>query len=753
MPESPAEPSNCVACEPALASPSTQYRITGMDCAEEVTILKRELGPLVGGGEHLSFDVLNGRMRLLPAAAHPGDEVLLKAIARTGMQGEVWRELSSSIAGERGWWRLSSRTLATLICGVAIAAAVTVHSVMAGNWQAGLGLIECPLPWPVRLLYLLGTVAGAWFVLPKAYFAVRRLRPDMNLLMVIAVLGAFAVGEWFEAAAVAFLFSLSLLLESWSVGRARRAVEALLDLSPPTVRLRTEDGRDVVVAPDYVPVGAVFVVKPGERIALDGEIIEGHSAVNQASITGESVPVAKQPGAIVFAGTINGDGAIIVRSTKPAGETTLAHIIRLVGDAQSRKAPSEKWVERFARIYTPVVMVLAILVALIPPLLLSQPWDRWGYSALVLLVIACPCALVISTPVTIVSALAAAARQGVLIKGGEFVEAPARLKAIAFDKTGTLTEGKPSVVEVVPQSGHTERELLERALALELRSEHPLAHAIVRHAQSLGITPIPADDVQIIQGKGVSGRFDGRLFWLGSHRFLEERGQETPVMHDRLNELASSGRSVIVVGNEGHVCGFIALADDVRSTTRETLHALRNQGIEHLVMLTGDNAATASTVAERVGIDEVHSELLPQDKVLAVEQLVQQYQSVAMIGDGVNDAPALARATIGIAMGAAGTDVAIETADIALMTDDLSRLPWLIGHSRRALSIIRQNIVFSLAVKLLFVGLTFAGMATLWSAIAADTGASLLVIFNGLRLLVDVPIEEHATWDLRKRSK
>ena len=735
MREHPAEPANCVACEPAHASPATQYRITGMHCAEEVALLRRELGPLVGGAEHLMFDVLNGRMLLLPTASHPGDAVLLESLAHTGMRGEVWHERSTSSPDNRASWALSARSLATWISGAAIALAVAIHSMLAGSWQAGLGFVESPLPWPARLLYLLGAISGAWFVAPKAYLALRRLRPDMNLLMVIAVTGAFALDEWFEAAAVAFLFALSLLLENWSVGRARRAVEALLDLSPPTVRLREEHGREVVVAPDDVPIGAVFIVKPGERIPLDGEIIEGHSAINQAPITGESVPVAKQPGATVFAGTINGDGAIIVRSTKPAGETTLAQIVRLVGEAQSRKAPSEKWVERFARVYTPIVMMLAILVALAPPLLLAQPWDRWSYSALVLLVIACPCALVISTPVTIVSALAAAARQGVLIKGGEFVEAPARLRAIAFDKTGTLTEGTPSVVEVVPLSGHTEYELLQRALALELRSEHPLAEAIVRHARGHGIELDPADDVQIVPGKGVLGRIEGRRFWLGSHRFLQERGQESPTMQALLDELANSGRSVIVVGNDEHVCGFIALTDEVRSTAPGTLRALRDLGIEHLVMLTGDNAATASTVAKSVGIDEVLPELLPRDKVLAVERLVQRYRSVAMIGDGVNDAPALARATVGIAMGAVGTDVAIETADITLMTDDLSRLPWLIGHSRRALSIIRQNVVLSLSVKLLFVGLTFAGMASLWSAIAADTGASLLVILNGLRIL------------------
>lgn len=735
MSDSRPEPASYVAREAAFTVPSTLYRITGMDCAEEVTVLQRELGPLVGGAEHLGFDILNGRMRLLPSASHPGDEVLLEAIAETGMQGEVWRDASTFTAKEPVSRGLSYRRLATLMSGVAIVTAVAVHGLMAGNWQAGLGVIESPMPWPVRMLYLLGTVFGAWFVAPKAYHALRRLRPDMNLLMVVAVSGAFAVDEWFEAAAVAFLFSLSLLLENWSVRRARRAVEALLDLSPPTVRLRTQDGRENVVSPEDTQVGAVFVVKPGERIALDGEIVDGRTVVNQAPITGESAPVAKHSGDAVFAGTVNGDGAIIVRSTKPAGETTLAHIIRMVGDARSRKSPSERWVEQFARVYTPIVVVLAILVATIPPVLLSQPWNRWGYSALVLLLIACPCALVISTPVTIVSALAAAARQGVLIKGGEFIEAPARLKAIAFDKTGTLTEGKPRVVEIVPLSGHTDHELLERALALEMLSEHPLAQAIVRHAKSLGVVPIAAEDVQMVPGKGVSGRFDGRLFWLGSHRFLEERGLEVPEIRAQLNELMSSGRSVIVVGNDDHVCGLIALADDVRIAASVTLHCLRNQGVKHLVMLTGDNAATAAEISKRVGIDEFYSELLPNDKVLAIEQLVQRYQSVAMIGDGVNDAPALARASIGIAMGATGTDVAIETADIALMTDDLSRLPWLIGHSRRALTIVRQNIAFALAVKLLFVGLTFAGMASLWSAIAADTGASLLVIFNGLRLL------------------
>jgi Cd2+/Zn2+-exporting ATPase len=343
--------------------------------------------------------------------------------------------------------------------------------------------------------------------------------------------------------------------------------------------------------------------------------------------------------------------------------------------------------------------------------------------------------LVISTPVSIVASLAAAARQGVLVKGGVFIEAPARLKAIAFDKTGTLTLGKPSVVEVVPLNGHDEAELLERALALESRSEHPLARAIVEYAVQKGIKASPVDDFQVIQGKGAEGHFNGRLFWLGSHRYVEERGQETPAIHDRLEQMSGTGRSVVVVGNEEHVCGLIALADAIRPTTRDTLDRLREAGIEHLVMLTGDNAPTARAIAEQVRLTDFRAELLPEDKIAAVEALVSEYGSVAMVGDGVNDAPALARASVGIAMGAAGTDAAIETADIALMTDDLSRLPWLVHHSRRTLAIIRQNISLSLAIKALFVGLTLFGMASLWAAIAADMGASLLVIFNGLRLL------------------
>jgi Cd2+/Zn2+-exporting ATPase len=590
------------------------------------------------------------------------------------------------------------------------------------------------VPWISKGAYLGAMFAACWFIAPKAWLSAQRLRPDMNLLMMVAIFGAISIGEWFEAATVAFLFAVSNALEGWSLSRARRAVEALMDLTPTLVQL-VKDGETVSVRPEEVSVGTHFQVKPGERVPLDGLILQGTSALNQAPITGESMPVTKNPGEEVFAGSINGDGALVVECSKPASDTVLARIIRMIGEASTKRAASEQWVDRFAKVYTPVVMILAILVALIPPLVMSGVWGDWFYRALVLLVIACPCALVISTPVSIVAGLASAARHGVLVKGGMYLEAPAHLKAIAFDKTGTLTEGQPSVVQVAPRNGFTEQELLRVAGSMESQSDHPLARAIVAHVKSQGVVFIPAQDFQTLQGKGATAVLDGRTHWLGSHRFLEEQGAETPEIHAQLESLETDGRTVVAFGVGRELIGFLALADAVRTTRASTLQSLREAGVEHLVLLTGDNAGTAQAVGRQVGLSEIQAELLPEDKVRAIEALVAQYGQVAMIGDGVNDAPAMARASLGIAMGAMGSDAAIETADIALMNDDLTRLPWLVQHSRRTLGVIRQNITFALAVKGVFVVLTLAGHASLWSAIAADMGASLLVIFNGLRLL------------------
>ena len=481
-------------------------------------------------------------------------------------------------------------------------------------------------------------------------------------------------------------------------------------------------------------LGATILVRPGERIPLDGIVTKGRTSVNQAPITGESMPVAKEEGAEVFAGTINEDGAIEFKSTKPAADTTLARIIRMVEQAQSRRAPVEQWVEKFARYYTPAMIAVAFLVAVVPPMFGGQ-WGRWFYEALVMLVIACPCALVISTPVSIVAALTAAARAGVLIKGGAFLEAAGRVKVFALDKTGTLTKGLPEVQEIVPLNGHTRDELLARAAALEAHSEHPLAAAVLKKARLENVQPLDAEDFRALKGRGAEAMIEGRLFWVGSHRLLHEKGVEESEIHAHAQRMEDAGHSVVVVGSDRHVCGLISVADSIRPEASDLVRQLKAAGVRHVAMLTGDNQGTADAVGGAVGVDDVRAELLPEDKMLAIQEIEQSHGPVAMVGDGVNDAPALATATIGIAMGAAGTDAAVETADIALMSDDLARLPWLVRHARRSLRIVRQNIIFALGVKAAFMALALAQVATLWMAIAADMGASLVVIFNALRLL------------------
>lgn len=713
------------------------FKIQDMDCVEEVTILKRELSPLVGGEEQLFFDVLNRRMTVKPSSAEVTAPAIIQAINETGMRAEIW-DAEKKESTPASFWTRHGRTLLTSLSGCMMFSAFLTHVFLAGSFGAALGAEEATngaMPLPVRIQYLGAILTGIWFVLPKAWFALKRLRPDMNLLMCIAVIGALFIDEWFEAAAVAFLFAFSQLLEAWSVGRARKAVAALMDLTAPIARILDAEGNETTVAPETVNIGTLFLIRPGEKIPLDGRVTQGESEVNQAPITGESMPVAKGADDELFAGTINGDGLLEAKCTKLAENTILAQIIRMVGEAQTRRAPSELWVEKFAKIYTPIVMVIALLILIILPTLLQISWHDSLYRALVLLVIACPCALVISTPVSIVASLAAAARNGVLIKGGVFVEVPSKLKALALDKTGTLTCGKPFVTKIVPLNGHSEEELIERAAALEAHSNHPLALAILDAAAERNLDYQPADSYQIIQGKGATALIDGRDFWLGSHRYLEERNEETPEVHRQLEALSNAGQTVVVIGNETHVCGFIALADRVRETSAEVIRQLHASGIERVAMLTGDNSGTAQAVADEVGIDAVFSELLPEDKVTVVESLVNDFQHVAMVGDGVNDAPAMSRSSLGIAMGAAGSDVAIESADIALMTDDLTKIPWLIGHSHRTLKIIRQNIIFALSIKLLFVLLMVLNHASLWAAIAADMGASLLVITNGLRLL------------------
>ncbi|WP_286293378.1 heavy metal translocating P-type ATPase [Methylomarinovum tepidoasis] len=693
-----------------------------------MSLLKQAVGPLVGGEDYLAFDLLRGRMRILPGARPVSDREIQQAVARTGLKAVPWRAGMTERAGRR--WQ----GLFTLLSGVALLAGMGLHLWHAGGPQALLSLFAGHVegvPLDERIAFGLAIAFGIPWVAVRAGYALLRLRPDMNLLMTMAVAGALVLGEWFEAATVTFLFALALTLERWSVERARRAVTALLETAPETARVRAADGRIQVIPVEEVQVGMRVVVPPGEKIPVDGRVVAGHSSVNQAPITGESLPVPKAPGDEVFAGTLNGEGLLEVAVEKPAGDTTLARIIRLVAEAQERKAGVEQWVERFARRYTPAVFLAALLVWTVPPLALGMPWTPWFYRALVLLVIACPCALVISTPVSLVAALARAAREGVLVKGGVFLERSAGVALMAFDKTGTLTLGEPQVVQVIPLA-IDDAELLALAAALESGSTHPLAQAICRYAEARRISPLPVERLQVLPGRGISGSIDGRAYWLGSLRLARERVTRWP-QELTLPPQAEAG-TVVALGREDRLLGLVVLSDRPRPEAVQVVDALHRLGIR-CAMLTGDHRCVAEHIARDLGIEEVHAELLPEDKVRVVEQLAREYRSVAMVGDGINDAPALARADVGIAMGAIGSDAAIEAADIALMSDDLRHLPWLVRHARRTLWIVRENITFALGVKAVFALLAMLGQATLWMAVAADMGASLLVVANGLRLL------------------
>ena len=722
---------------PATPAPAggRSFQVSGLDCAEEVAILNKVVGPKIGGAEHLAFDVINGRMTILDSAKSVSDGEIAELVASTGMTAKPWDAENASVDQAA---HIARQRLFTALSGGFWAAGFLWHIIETGMGGA-LGLFaghgEAPMPLVEAGLFAVAILFGVWLVAPKAWSSARRLSPDMNLLMVVAVAGAIGLGEFFEAATVAFFFSLSLFLESWSVGRARNAVSALLDLAPPTARVLNDNGSEADVPASAVAINARFVVRGGDRIPLDGEVVDGAGAVDQAPITGESALVPKGRGDEVYAGTINGEGTLTVRATKTASDTVLAQIIRMVGDAHARRAPVEQWVAKFARIYTPIVMALAIAIALLPPLIFGGAWDYWFYNALVLLVIACPCALVISTPVSIVAALTASARAGVLIKGGAYVEAPGKTTALAMDKTGTITMGEPEVAAVHPLGKASAQDLMTLAAGLEARSSHPLARAILARAEADGIKVSAAEDTRTVPGRGLEGRTDGRSIWLGSDRFAQEKGFGDAIPKDVRDRIEGAGGTLVAIGDETGVTGILELRDRIRPDAKGIVAQLHAQGVKIIVMLTGDNERTAHAVAAEVGIDEVRAELLPEDKVTAIEELVETHDMVAMIGDGVNDAPAMARAHHAIAMGAVGSDAAIETADIALMTDDLGKVPWLIGHSRRTMSIIHQNIGISLATKGVFVVATAFGLASMWGAIAADVGVSLLVVANALRLL------------------
>ncbi len=703
----------CAVCE--LHAEST-FKIEGMDCREEVAMLERRFKNLAGL-EAFSADLIGQRLHVKYDAAKLSASVIADAVADTGMR--AWLEHEEPVAGTERQARI--RQTLVIVSGGAL----------AGGFAAELAHLP---PAFAIAAFIVSLGAAASVTTRKAITAIRIGALDINVLMLIAAGGAVLLGEWSEAATVVFLFAVAQALEARTLERARTAIRALMDLTPTEALVRDARG-DRRVDVDLVEPGAIIVIRPGEKIPLDGEVIAGESTVNQAPVTGESLPIEKAPGDEVFAGTINGRGALDVQVTRVRRDTTLARIIHLVERAQAQRAPAQALVERFARIYTPSVIALAAAIAVVPPLAFGLPWHTWLYRSLVLLVVSCPCALVISTPVSIVAALAGAARKGVLIKGGAHLERASRVRCVAFDKTGTLTRGAPEVVDVISLDGHASAAVLGLAASVEQRSEHPIAHAIREHAISSQVAASPADAVTALAGRGAEGRVDGARVVLGSHRLFEERGLCSPAIHARLDAVSAAGRTAVLVARDDRAIGIIVVADRPREAGRDTIDLLRRHGVENVVMLTGDNNGTAQAIAAELGVDDVRAELLPEDKVAAVEELRRRFGSVAMVGDGVNDAPALATADVGIAMGAAGSDAALETADVALMADELLKIPYTLRLSRATVRNIKANLAISIVMKAAFVVAAIAGVATLWMAVVADTGASVLVIANALRLL------------------
>lgn len=691
------------------------FRVEGMDCHEEVVILERRLKPLAGL-ESLSADVVGQRLHVSYDAARLTTAAMVDAVGETGMR--IWLEHDApregaSDAGSRFWLMAAS-------------AAAMVAGVVAGRWGSASVSVTA---------YITAAVVGGVFPARRAYVALRARTVDINVLMVIAVCGALILRDWFEAAAVILLFAVAQWLEVRTLARARNAIRALLDLSPPSATVRRA-GREVTVRVEELVPGDEVLVRPGEKVPVDGVLLAGRGEVNEAPLTGESLPVDKAPGDEVYAGTINGRGALDVRVSRIGRDTRVARIIHLVEVAQGQRAPVQAFVDRFARIYTPIVIALAIVVALVPPLAAGASMATWSYRALVLLVIACPCALVISTPVSIVAALSAAARNGVLIKGGAHLERLATVKAIAFDKTGTLTRGLLEVGAVAPADGVDVWTLVALAGAVESRSEHPIGRAIAAYARQHAPALSPVEGFVALPGHGARAAVDGRLVHVGNERLLQTLGVADAIVAPLTERLGTGTRSVVFIVADGRVLGAIALADQARGTAREALDLLRAQGVERIVMLTGDRRETAQAVAGSLALDAYHAALLPEQKHGLIGDLRASVRGpVMMVGDGVNDAPALAAADVGVAMGAAGSDVAIETADVALMSDELLKLPYAVRLAQATLRNVRTNVAVSLVLKSLFLLLAIAGSATLWMAVLADTGASVIVVGNALRLL------------------
>lgn len=694
---------------------STTLRIEGMDCADCAAKLEKHIAHLPGVKE---VTVNFGAAKL--TVTHQGPvTAIVDAIQMMGYRGAV-DHTSLTLPGP--YWKRNQYVVPT---------AISLLMLALGLLAVATGLAD-PIS---KAFFIAGIVLGGFLPAKNGLAVLINARQlDMNILMSIAVVGAAAIGEFVEAAAVVFLFSLGNALQGYTLDRTRNSIRALMDLAPQQA-LVVRDGAELTLPLEDIVIGDVIIVRPGEKIAMDGRVIAGSSTVNQASITGESVPVEKTAGDEVYAGTINERGSLQIEVTRLAKDNTISRIIAMVEEAQGQRAPSQQFVDRFAKYYTPLVISGAALVVAVPTLLMGQPFHKWFYQAMAMLLVACPCALVISTPVSIVAAIGSAARNGVLVKGGLYLEEAGALSVIAFDKTGTLTAGKPQVTDVIPVNGYSEDQVLSISAAIESRSEHPLGEAILSYARQKGLDIPAVSGFEAVWGMGAVGRVDGVSYQIGNVRFFRDHNIDIGLVEDRIRALQNQGKTVMILGKEGLILGLIAVADVLRDNSSQAIQKLRKLGIKKIVMLTGDNETTARAIAAQVGVDEYRADLLPGDKVDAVKELLSRCGKAAMVGDGVNDAPALAISTVGIAMGVAGSDTALETADIALMADDLTKLPYSIRLSRQTLKIIKQNIAFALVIKGLILLLVFPGWLTLWLAVAADMGSSLLVTLNGMRLL------------------
>jgi len=700
-----------------------------MCCPTEAAAIRGRLEKLTGVAR-TEIDLLQRRVTVTHSIE---DRAILQSLRSLGMEAALAmpaeREVGTAEtvappmdaeAGARRWLPLAAAGLFALASEVAA----------LGTGQERSALVVG--------LALLAIALGGIGTLRKGWFALRNLTLNIHFLMSLAVIGAVLLGQWPEAAMVTVLFTLAERIEDYSLDRARSAIRTLMALTPETALVRGENDEWREADAGTIPMGQTVRVRPGERIPLDGQVTAGASTVNQAPITGESMPVEKSAGDPVFAGSINERGTFDFEVTAGRGDTTLDRIVRAVQQAQAQRAPTQRFVDRFARYYTPAVVVFALLVAVAPPLLLGQDFGPWVYRALVLLVIACPCALVLSTPIAVVSGLAAAARAGVLVKGGVYLEEGRKLRVVALDKTGTLTEGKPRVTDVIPLAGLSQEEVLHWAASLNVLSEHPVASAMVAHCATghgdRACVLLPVTEFQSLTGRGVQGTINGTIHYVGSHRLAHENLVCDTWVEAALDRLEQEGKTAVILTDQARALAVVGVADTVRETSIEAVRQLHAVGIR-TVMLTGDNAKTAAAIAATVGIDDVRGGLLPEHKLAAIGELQVQYGTVGMVGDGINDAPALARASVGFAMGAAGTATALETADVALMDDDLRKLPHFLRLSRATGRILAQNIILAIAIKAVFFALALSGTATLWMAVFADMGASLLVVFNGLRLL------------------